>query len=70
MKFNPEELETGKNWILGTKLKSEDHFYLQVVTDYKRYSSLFTKCLNDKNIDFYFMEIELPIKLKPETVPF
>lgn len=70
MQFEPDELQTGKQWILGTKLKSEDYFHVQVITHYKTYSSLFTKCLNDKNIDFYFMEIELPVKLKPETVPF
>lgn len=70
MKFNTDELETVKHWIIGTKLKSEKDFFIQVVDNYKRFSSLFTKLLNDKNIDFYTMEIDLPKNLKPETPPF
>ena len=70
MLFNINELETGTYWIVGTKLKQEEKFFVQIFTDYKRYSSVFTKLTNEMHMDFYTMEIELPDKLKPDTVPF
>jgi len=72
MQFQPDELQEIENlfWIMGTKLKEDLYFHVQIIEGYKRYSSLFATCLNDKNIDFYFMPINLPVKLKPETAPF
>lgn len=89
MNYQPPELENKTYWILGTKLKDETFFNVQVITEYKTYSSLFTKLNNQQGttgqlnketgqieniknheIDFYFLEIDLPYKLKPETAPF
>lgn len=67
--FEVKELTTIPAWIVGSKLKIEDTFFTQIVFSLKLKQKLWTHFLGN-GMDYYFMEIDLPINLKPETAPF
>lgn len=68
--YQPEELETKTAWMIGSKLKSEPEFFIQIIFNLSQKQRLWHRFLHDGEHDFFIKEIEVPIRLKPEIAPF
>jgi len=67
--YNPEELETQTAWIAGSKHKSEQVFFHQIVYKLQHKQRLWD-FWSKNGIDYFFIEIEIPFRLNKETAPF
>ena len=68
-KYDVSDLETGKVWLVGSKLPEENEFTHHFVYNEKHRQRLWDHYLKN-GMHFFILEVDIPLRLKQDATPF